>query len=119
MEASYQTAGLSSTIFMLVVALFFIVTFWKIYVKAGLPGWGVLIPIYNTILFLKMAGKPWWWIFLLFIPIVGFIVAIIAIIAFAHNFGKSTGFGIGLLFLGLIFYPILAFGKAEYKPVTS
>jgi hypothetical protein len=71
------------------------------------------------VLVLKIAGKPLWWILLLLIPFVGIVIAIIVTIEVAKNFGKGTGFGLGLAFLGFIFYPILGFGDAKYQPSSS
>jgi hypothetical protein len=89
---------------------------WKTYTKAGKPGWGAIIPIYNVILLLQIAGRPLWWIVLVFIPLVNLAVLIIVGIDIAKNFGKGAGFGLGLTFLGFIFYPILGFGDARYQP---
>src|SRR5687767_953845 len=83
--------------------------------KAGQPGWAAIIPIYNVVVLLRIAGKPLWWIILLIIPLVNIIVWIIVSVAIANNFGRGTLFGIGLLVLGIIFYPILAFGDATYQ----
>lgn len=63
---------------------------------------------------LRIAGRPLWWIILFFIPLVGMIVGIVLSIDIAKKFGKGTGFGIGLALLGIIFYPILAFGDSVY-----
>ena len=101
------------------IIVLMIVAMWKVFVKAGQPGWAAIIPIYNTYIFLKIAGKPGWWLILFFIPIVNLVVAIIAAIAFAANFGKSTGFAIGMIFLPFIFIPMLAFGDAAYVPVVK
>ena len=100
----------------LVLMIFFIACFWKIFEKAGQPGWASIVPLYNTIILLKIAGKPWWWIFLLLIPGVNVVFAFIALIDLAKNFGKGTGFGVGLVLLSFIFFPILAFGSARYMP---
>lgn len=100
---------------MLVVAVFGIVVMWKIFAKAGEPGWASLIPIYNTCVWLKIAGKPMWWIILLIIPIVNLVIAILAVVGLANKFGKGGGFAVGLILLPIIFYPILAFGSAEYQ----
>ena len=70
-----------------------IVVMWKIFVKAGKPGWGCIVPIYSTILQLEIAGRPIWWIFLMLIPFVNIVVSIIVILDFAKAFGKGTGFG--------------------------
>jgi hypothetical protein len=98
------------------VLLAIIAGFWKTFAKAGKPGWASIIPIYNLIVLLDIAGQPLWWIILLFIPLVNIVVGIIVHIAIAKNFGKSTGFGVGLALLGFIFYPILGFGNARYRP---
>ncbi len=87
---------------------------WKVYTKAGKPGWAVIIPIYNLIVLLEIAGKPIWWIVLFFIPIVSFIAYILLGIAVAEKFGKGTGFGVGLGLLGCVFFPILGFSDAQY-----
>ena len=107
--------GVLLTLIMLAFGLFVIVSMWKVFEKAGQPGWGILIPIYNIYLFLVIAGKPGWWIILYFIPFVNFVIGIIVSIDIAKKFGKDAGFGIGLAFLGIIFYPILAFGDAQYQ----
>jgi hypothetical protein len=99
----------------LAVIVAIIAGFWKVFVKAGKPGWAAIIPIYNVIVVLQIAGKPLWWIFLFLIPLVNIIMAVIVGIAVAKNFGKSDAFGIGLGLLGFIFYPVLGFGDAQYQ----
>lgn len=98
----------------LVVSLFLTICLWRILSKAGLPGFGAIVPIWNAILLCKAAGKPAWWFLLLCIPGVQFIIGIILCIGLAKQFGKGTGFGLGLSFLSFIFFPILAFGGAQY-----
>ena len=88
---------------------------WKLFVKAGKPGWACLVPIYNVVVMLQIAEKPVWWLLLYLIPLVGTVVVVIVTIEFAKAFGKGVGFGIGLILLGFIFYPLLAFGDAEYE----
>ena len=109
--------GVLFTVICLALMLAVIAGFWKTFVKAGQPGWGVLIPIFNLYLLIKVAGRPGWWLLLMFVPIVNFVVSIIILIDVAKNFGKGVGFAMGLLFLGVIFYPILGFGDAQYRPV--
>ena len=87
---------------------------WKIYTKAGKPGWAAIVPIYNYVVLLDIVGKPVWWIVLLFIPLVNFIVAIMVINLLSKSFGKGVGFTIGMIFLPFIFIPMLAFGDAQY-----
>ena len=98
----------------LLVAVLVIAGLWKVFTKAGKPGWAAIIPIYNTIVLLQIAGKPIWWIVLLFIPIVNIIIAVLVMIGVAKSFGKGTGFALGLLFLSPIFIPILGFSDAQY-----
>lgn len=103
-------------IVMIALAIFEIAACWKVLVKAGQPGWGVIVPIYNAYLFLMVARRPGWWLVLYFIPFVNIVIEIIVLLDIARNFGKSAGFGIGLFFLSIIFFPILGFGSATYQP---
>ncbi len=89
---------------------------WKVYVKADQPGWSAIIPIYNMYIMTKIIGRPWWWLLLLFVPIVNFIVSIIMSIDMAKSFGKDAAYGIILLWLfNAIGYLILGFGDAQYQ----
>ena len=99
----------------LAIAVLIIAGFWKVFTKAGQPGWAAIIPIYNAYILLKIAGKPAWWLLLFLIPLVNLIIAILVAIEVAKAFGKGTGFAMGLVFLGFIFYPILGFGDATYR----
>lgn len=101
-------------VYLLVIAVMAF-SLWRIFVKAWRPGWAALIPIYNLVVLLEMTNKPIWWIVFFFIPFANIVVAVLMSIALAESFGKSAGFGIGLAFLGLIFFPLLAFGDAEYQ----
>jgi len=110
----------------LVIALFeialvvlIIAGVWKTFVKAGQPGWAAIIPFYNIYIMLKIANKPGWWLLLFFIPVVNIVIGIIVAIEIAKAFGQGAGFGIGLAFLGFIFYPILGFGDAKYQGVPA
>jgi Family of unknown function (DUF5684) len=88
---------------------------WRIFEKAGKPGWACLIPIYNGIVLLEIVEKPIWWIILYFIPCVQFVIGILVSIELANKFGKDIGFAIGLILLPVIFIPILGFGDARYR----
>lgn len=93
-----------------------IVAFWRVFEKAGKPGWAAVIPIYNAYIILKIVNRPGWWLLLYLIPIVNLIVYIVVSVDLAKAFGKSTAFGIfGLWLFSFIGYLILAFGEAEYK----
>ena len=101
-------------IVMLAVMVLMIAAAWRVYTKAGKPGWAVLVPIYNVIVFLQIAGKPIWWIVLFFIPFVNLVAQVLVSLSVAERFGRGTGTGVGLAFLPFIFYPILGFGSATY-----
>jgi len=94
--------------------VFYIAAMWKVYTKAGQPGWAAIIPIYNLVVLAQIAGKPVWWVLLMLIPIVNIVVAIMIWHGVSTNFGKGVGFTLGLIFLGFIFIPILAWGDAQY-----
>jgi hypothetical protein len=98
----------------LVVVVAVIAGMWKMFEKAGKPGWAAIVPIYNIIVLLEIVGRPLWWIVLFLIPCVSLVAWIIIAIDVAKAFGKDVGFGIGLALLGFIFIPILGFGDARY-----
>ena len=110
-----DTVAVVLVVVYLAVFVLLIASIWKVFTKAGEPGWAAIVPIYNVIVMLRMTGKPLWWIGLYLIPLVNFIAAILVCIELAQCFGKGAGFGVGLVFLGPIYFPILAFGPAQYK----
>lgn len=98
----------------LVIAVMTLAAGWRILNKAGLPGWGVLIPFYNAYLLLKASGKPGWWLVLLFVPVINVVVLILVMSGLSRSFGKGLGFTIGLLLLHPLFLMILGFGSAQH-----
>jgi hypothetical protein len=98
-----------------VVILLLIAAIWKVFSKAGQPGWAAIIPIYNIYVMCKVAGRPGWWLLLMLIPFVNLIIAIILNVDIAKRFGKGIGFAIGMILLPFIFWPILGFGSAQYQ----
>jgi len=117
---NYGAVSFVGWLLYLVVIVFFIFCYWKIFTKAGKPGWAAIIPIYNVLVTLEILGRPWWWLLLLFVPVANVVIGIIMLFDLAKVFGKGTGFGFGLLFLAPIFIPILAFGSATYRgPIAS
>ena len=94
-------------------AILIIAAWWKIFSKAGQPGWAAIIPIYNWIVWCKIVGRPAWWVLLLLICFPIFFI--ILSIDLAKSFGKGVGFAIGLILLSIIFFPILGFGSATYQ----
>ena len=101
----------------LAITVFEIAAAWIMFTKAGQKGWKVLIPFYNIYVFLRIIGRPGWWLvlwFLFWFPFVALVVHIIVSIDLAKSFDKGSGFAVGLIFLAGIFVPILAFGSAQY-----
>ncbi len=92
---------------------------WRVFVKAGKPGWAAIVPIYNVIVLLEISGKPIWWVVLFFIPLVNLVALVIVWVEVAHRFGRSTAFGVGASLLAFIFVPILGFGEAKYLPAST
>src|SRR6186713_3033622 len=113
-EDGAAAGGAAGSIIGLIIGILVIAGMWKVFAKAGKPGWAAIIPIYNTVVLLQIAGKPIWWIVLLFVPIVNIVIAVMVMISVAKAFGKGTGFALGLLFLSPIFIPILGFSDAQY-----
>jgi len=118
----FKGAGIGLIVVWLAVMVFMIVSWWIVLKKAGEPGWAILIPVYNFLVILRVAGKPWWWVFALLlaiIPIVGMILLLVVMILVFHGistkFGKGAGFTVGLVLLSIVFVPILAFGDAKYS----
>jgi hypothetical protein len=98
----------------LIVGVISIIGMWKVYEKAGKPGWAAIIPIYNIIVLLEIVGKPTWWIILYLIPCVNIIFAIWTLNLLSKSFGQSEGFTVGLVLLSFVFYPLLGFGNYQY-----
>ena len=104
------------------LCILLIASMYKIFKKSGRKGWESLIPFYNTIVMIQIAELPIWYIVLYFIPFANIYAIFKIFIEFAHKFGKSTIFGVASVFFGIVCFPILAFGKAQYHekmPITS
>jgi ABC-type sulfate transport system permease subunit len=118
MDSTLSAAtGTASVVVGLLVAVFFIAVMWRIFTKAGRPGWASIVPIYNVIVMLQIVNRPTWWIVLMLIPGVNVVIGIMVISDLAKSYGKGAGFAVGMIFLSFIFYPILAFGGAEYARI--
>lgn len=114
MDGLFAAIGAGFVIFYLLLIALMLVSQWKIFTKAGKPGWAILVPIYNIIVFFEIIGKPWWWLFMFFIPIVNLVFLIWSLNLLSISFGKSEGFTIGLILLSIIFIPILGLGSPKY-----
>lgn len=98
----------------LVFSIVMIAAMWKVFTKAGQPGWAAIVPFYNVYVILKIAGRPGWWLVLFLIPFVNLVVLIITYIDLAKSFGKDGGFAALLILLPIVGFPILGFGSARY-----
>jgi hypothetical protein len=108
-------AGIGATglIIWLAFVVLMIASMWVVFTKAGEPGWAAIIPIYNYVVLDRIAGRPAWWVLLwLFLAPIPYIIVSLDI---AKRFGKGAGFGVGLIVLPFIFYPMLAWGGANYQ----
>ena len=97
------------------VVVFIIASMWKVFEKAGQPGWAAIVPIYNLYIMTKIGGKPGWWVLLMLIPIVNYVIIVWLYNMISKSFGKDEGFTAGLVLLGIVFWPILGFGDAKYQ----
>jgi len=106
--------GFLGTILYIAVIIFLIYCIWRLFEKAGKPGWASIIPVYNYLVELEIIGRPWWWLLLMFVPVVNVVIGIIITLDLAKVFGKTSGFAVGMILLPFIFFPILALGDATY-----
>lgn len=87
-----------------------------VFPKAGLPWWAALVPGYNIYaLVVGVARLSLVWFVLVMTPGVQVIAAILVNVEVARRFGRSEAFGLGLCLLGPVFYPVLGFGRAQYR----
>lgn len=107
------------SIFSLIISLIIIISYWKIFKKAGQPGVASIIPIYNIIVMIKVAKLPLWYLILFFIPIANIYALFKIYIEIAKKYGKSTGFGIGMALVPIIFVPMLAFSDNVYDEIKE
>jgi hypothetical protein len=106
---------IGNLLYIFLVSVIMVVAMCKIFAKAGQAWWKALIPIYSLFVFVSIAGKEWWWVLLLCIPILNIAFFFLIHIALARRFGQGALFGVGLALVGVIFFPLLAFGKSEYS----
>lgn len=112
MDSAMSSFFIVFGIIMLAVFVLIIASMWKIFEKAGQPGWAAIVPIYNCYILTKIIGKPGWWVVLMLIPYLNIIFLIWSYNLLSKSFGKDTGFTVGLVLLGIVFFPILAFDKS-------
>jgi len=118
-SVSYSADFSSNPVFWAIYAVVLIVgiiALWRVFTKAGRPGWAAIVPIYNIYTLVKISGNSGWFTLLYFIPIANIVAAIIVALGVAKNFGKSGVFGFfGLFLFSLIGYLIIGFGSAKYE----
>lgn len=113
--AAGAIGGLIMMVIQLGIAGIVIAGMWKLFAKAGQPGWATIVPIYNTYVMTQIVGRPILWFILTFVPCVNLVAMVLIMIDLAKSFGKSTGYAIGMILLPFIFIPMLGFSDAQYS----
>jgi len=133
---SYTANGIGAVIMFLFMIAFYVlivIGLWKVFVKAGHPGWAAIIPFYNIYIWVQIAGRPTWWFWVIlagallgWIPIIGWlliigiwVMSLFLALDVAKNFGQGTGFGILLWLFSGIMYLVLGFGNYQYQQVAN
>lgn len=111
--------ALIPAIIVIILTIVIMVALWVVFEKAGEPGWAAIVPIYNIIVLLKVAGKPAWWVLLFICPCVNIIVSFVVWYSVAQRFGQGTGFSVATALFPFICVPILAFGGAKFEGDVS
>ena len=97
------------------VVVLLVASMWRIFSKAGEPGWKAIVPIYGAVVFQRIIGRPGWWVLLMFVPVLNVLVSWVECFDLARVYGKGAGYALGLILLGPIFFMALAFGPAVYQ----
>lgn len=107
--------GLLTLVVWLAILVAVIAGTWKAFEKAGRPGWAAIVPIYNVYVMIKISGNEWWWLILLFVPLINILAILKISVDVARAFGQGIGFGIGLWLVSFVFWPLLGFGDYQYR----
>lgn len=113
-NSSIAAAGIGILVLLAIFVIFAlaIVAMWRLYEKAGKPGWASIVPFYNIFVMLEIVGRPtWWFAVILLVPIVQTVFSVIVAIDFAKSYGKGLWYGLGSLFFPFIIYPVMAWDK--------
>ncbi|KOX91466.1 DUF5684 domain-containing protein [Haloarcula rubripromontorii] len=116
---SSDAGGIVLPLFNLLIAGIQIAGMWMVFKKAGHAGWKAIIPIYNLYIMLRIGENAWWWLLLIFIPIVNLYALYKIHAGVARAFGRGIGFGLGLTFLGVLFFPLLGFGDYQHRQSSA
>ena len=106
--------GTLTMIVCIVLGVVLVVSMWKIFAKAGKPGWASIVPFYNLYVLYEISWGKGIYFLLLLVPFVNAFIGILTLYKLGQNFGKSTGFIIGMILLPIIFMPMLAFGDSTF-----
>ncbi|AAV48360.1 unknown [Haloarcula marismortui ATCC 43049] len=112
---SSDAGGIVLLLFQLLLAAIQIAGMWMVFKKAGHAGWKAIIPIYNLYIMLRIGENAWWWLLLVFIPVINLYALYKIHAGVARAFGRGIGFGLGLTFLGILFFPLLGFGDYQHR----
>jgi len=113
-EGGIMGAGVAMIIVYLLIAVVYVVSYWKIYVKAGKPGWAAIVPFYNIIVLVEIVKKPVWWVVLFFVPCANIVALVLVSIEFVKVFGKPSWHAVLFILLGIVYAPYIAFSDAKY-----
>jgi uncharacterized membrane protein YhaH (DUF805 family) len=105
--------------FVALFALIIAVSMARVFRKAGRSGWAAFVPLYNLVVLLQIAGRPAWWVLFTPVPVVNVVLGARLGVALAQRFNRGRMFGLGLFFLGPLFFPLLAFSDLRYRKATS
>lgn len=100
--------------FIIALIVLMVISTWRIFEKAGKPGWASIVPIYRTMIMIEIVGKPSIWILWCLLPCSSIVFGVWILNLLNKSFGKDEAFTIGMLFLPFIFWPMLGFGSAKY-----
>lgn len=116
-QTSIFALGGTSSLIAVAVYVLTVVALWKVFAKAGYPGWLSIIPIVNVVFLTKIAGFSGWFALLYLIPIVGFVFHIVVQLRIGRAFGHGWLFSLFLLaFLYIIGYLVIGFSDDRYRP---
>ncbi|TWT90843.1 hypothetical protein Mal64_12400 [Pseudobythopirellula maris] len=101
------------------IALYCLAGAWKVFGKAGLPGWFALVPLLNAYLICKIAGKPGWWVVLLFVPLVNLVVLWRVVSGLAMWFGKTDLYAVGLFLVFPLFFAMIGHSTTRYRGLAA
>jgi len=119
LDAAGGRLALAAQALSLIVAVLGVAALREILIKAGRPGWAALVPVYDLVELLRVAGRPWWWLFLLLVPVANAVPFLFLCFDLARAFGRGRLFALGLLVLAPAFQLILAYGGGRYVGATT